>query len=296
MEIGAILGLLTAVSFALSNINVRRGTYRAGEAFTATFISIFIGVIFFTLLGLFTGDWKKLLSLPWQGFVQLGIAGIIHFVLGRRFSYSCFRLIGANRGNAIVRTQMLYPVALGIILLGEPLTIFLVVGVLGIAAGATLVSMEKGGFPGTTDIGIRLKGIFAGLLGAFFWGISGVLIKPMVEQIGSPHAAAFISYVAATIVMTGLLFGKRQREQLSRLRPGIFIPLIIGGLFAAIAQLLRYTALIYSPVSVVDTLISTAGIFIFCFSFLLNRKIEIFTFKVFFGLLLATGGTFLVVK
>ncbi len=289
MEIGLIFALLSALSFAFANVFVRRGTFQAGEAFTASLLSIFVGVPLFSLAVFLAADWDKLWSLSWQGFALLGAAGITHFVLGRLLMYSCFRLIGVNRGSTISRTQMLYAVFLGIVLLQEPLTFFLALGVLCIAGGVTLVSLEKG----REVRKIYARGILAGLGGAFFWGTSGVLIKSALDEIGSPYAAALISYTAASLVMAGLLFGKSRREQLTNLSRQSLIFLVTGGIFTAVAQLFRYLALSYSPVSVVNPLIGTAVLFTFFLSFVINRQIEVFTWKIFTGIVATVVGTFL---
>ena len=289
MEIGLIFALLAAVGLALGTVFVRKGSFRVGESFTSVAISIFIGVTFFLLVMLFTADWDKLRSVSGQGLALLATAGVIHFVVGRFLGYTCFRLIGANRGITILRTQILYAVFFGILLLNEPLTVFLILGVLSLAAGATLVSVEKG----TETTKLHGKGVLAGLGGGFFWGISGVLIKPGIAEIGSPYAAAFISYTAASLVIAGLLLRKGQREQLLHLPRQSISPLVISGLFVAIAQLLRYLALSYSPVSVVTPLIGINVLFTFFLSFLLNRDIEVFTWKVFIGIAVTAVGAFL---
>jgi drug/metabolite transporter (DMT)-like permease len=289
MEIGLIFALLSAVALALTTVFLRRGTFRTGESFTAVIISIFIGTIFSLCLVLFTADWDKLWSLSWQGFALLGTAGIIHFVLGRLLGYSCIRLIGANRGIIILRTQILYAVIFGILLLNESLTTFLVLGVLCLAGGVTLVSVEKGGKVTKIDG----RGILAGLGGAFFWGISGVLIKPAVEEIGSPYPAVFISYTAASVAIAGLLLRQEQRQQLIQLHRQSITPLVLTGIFATIAQLFRYAALSYSPVSVVTPLIGINVLFTFFLSFLLNRNIEVFSWKVFIGIVVTVVGAFL---
>jgi len=289
MEIGLIFALLSAGSFTGANVFIRKGTFLAGESFTATLISVFVGVAFFLFLMLLTADWQTLWSLSWQGWLLLGAAGIMHFALGRLLSYTAFRLIGANKAGAIFRTQTFYAVIFGVLLLKEPLTIFLVLGVLCIFGGLTLVSLEKEG--GASKI--RTRGILAALGGAFFWGTSGILIKPVVTEIGSPYAAAFISYLAATLVLTSLLSGQGQRVQLSNLHRKTITSLTLGGVFNSIAQLFRYIALIYSPVSLVNPLIGTATFFTFFLSFLINRKIEVFTWKVFVGIVATVVGTFL---
>lgn len=288
MEIGLIFAILSAVCLALGTVFVRKGSFQVGESFTSVAISIFIGVIFFLFVMLFAADWDKLSSLSGQGLALLATAGVMHFVIGRFLGYTCFRLIGANRGITILRTQIIYAVFFGILILGETLTVYLILGVLCLAAGATLVSVARGAE--TTKL--HGKGILAGLGGGFFWGISAVLIKPGIAEIGSPYAAVFISYIAASLVIAGLLLRKGQREQLLHLPRQSITPLVISGLFVAIAQLFRYLALSYSPVSVVTPLIGINVIFIFFLSFLLNRNIETFTWKVFIGIVVTVVGAF----
>lgn len=289
MEKGLIFALLTAVSFAVSTVYMRKAVHQTGESFTGVAISVFTGALFFTVTLFFSGDWGKLWSVSDQAVILLVTAGISHFVLGRWLSYSCYRLIGANRGSAIIKTQIFYAVILGVVLLNEVLTGFLVLGVLCIAGGAILVSTQKG-----DEIAkVRGKGILAGVGGAFFWGTSGVLIKPAITELGSSNAAAFISFAAASLVFAGLLFGKKQREQLSQLNRKSLIHIIIAGTFSSTAQLFRYTAFRYSPVSQVAPLIGTNSLLIFFLSFLLSRNIEVFTWKVFVGIAATVLGTFL---
>lgn len=289
MEIGLIFALLAAVCFAGGSTSTRRAVFHAGESFTGVIITISVGVLFFFFLTLLTGDWTKLWSLSWQGFVLLGTAGIIHFIFGRLLSFTCWRLIGANKGGAIGKTQIFYSVVLGIILFKEPLTTFLVLGVLFIAAGATLVSVEKG----DKVTKLRGKGILAGFGGAACWGISPALIKPAVAEIGSPYAAAFVSFLAAFLVVVGLLFSSGQRQQLMQLHRRSVIPILLGGASMTIGQLMWYTALGYSPVSIATPLLSTSALFTFFFSFLINRNIEVFTWKVFIGIVATVAGSFL---
>jgi len=292
MEPGIIFALLAALSFAGSTVFIKRGVHHAGESFSGVFVSVFLGTLLFSFLMLFTGEWGKLWSLSGRGFALLGAAGIVHFVAGRFLSYTCFRLLGANRGVAIIRTNLFYAVAFGIIFLNEPFTAYLIVGVLCIAAGTILVSVEKG----DKVTKVPRKGILTGLGGAFCWGISGVLAKPGIEEIGSPYPALFISYVAASVVIAGLLLDKGRREQLLQLRRQSIISFLISGTLTSVAQLFRYTALGYIPVSIVAPLLGISALFVFLFSFILNRKIEVFTWKVFVGIVAAVGGTFLLFR
>jgi uncharacterized membrane protein len=72
------------------------------------------------------------------------------------------------------------------------------------------------------------------------------------------------------------------------------VPLIIGGVFTSTGQLFSYTALGYSPASMIAPLMSTQVLFVFLLSFLINRQIEVFTPKVILGLVATVTGTFLI--
>lgn len=298
MEKGLIFALFSAVSFAASTVSVRRGISETGESFTAVAISVFIGVPFFTAAVLLTREWSKLWSLSGQGFLLLGIAGVIHFVAGRLLSYNAYRLIGANKASTFLQTSPFYAAIFGVVFLNETVTISLILGVLCIFAGVVLVSSERQGVSEGKQrrfSGGDIKGIVAAFGGAVCWGTSPVLIKPAVAEIGSPSAAALVSYVAASIVMVCFLFRREHREQM--VQPRFFaslVPLLTAGVFTSIAQLLRYTALNYSPASKVTALATTNNLFVFLFSFLINRKIEVFTVKVALGMLATAIGAFLI--
>jgi uncharacterized membrane protein len=131
-------------------------------------------------------------------------------------------------------------------------------------------------------------------MAALCWGVTPVLIKPGVEAIGSSSAGAFVSYCAAAIVMGILLLNGPRRKQLTQLplRKSV-LPMAIAALFTASGQLLYYTALGQSPASVVTPLLSIQVVFIFFLSFFINRKIELFSPKVFIGMAATLAGTFL---
>ncbi|MFC2060309.1 DMT family transporter [Chloroflexota bacterium] len=289
MEIGLMFALLSSACFGVSQVAVRRGVHNAGESLSAALLSVFVGTLLLLALLLFTGEWGKIWSLSWQGFVLLGLAGIIHYVVGRFLNYSSIRIIGANKTVGITRTSIFYAVIFGVIFLQESITLLLVLGVLCIAAGATLASVQRE----QKTAQMPLKGILYALGCAFCYGISGILVKPAVQEIGSPLAAVSISYVAASILMACFLFRGRQREQLVKFARVSLLPVVIGGIFVATAQFLRYIALSYSPVSVVTPIIGTSGMFVLTFSFFINRKIEVFTWKVIGGIIITVVGTFI---
>ena len=298
MEKGLIFALFSALTFAMSAVFIRRGVSEAGESFTATAISVFIGIPFFAASLFLSGEWSKLWSASGQAFILLGAAGILHFVAGRFLAYNAYRLIGVNKASIFMRTSPFYTVILGVLFLSESLTISLIFGVLSIFAGVALVGIERKSASREKQTGFsrtEVKGIVAALVGAICWGTSPILIKPAVEEIGSPFVAAFVSYVVASIVMACFFFRRQHREQLVQLRFfAALIPLVISGIFVSVAHLFNYTALGYSPASMVTPLLGTSVLFVFLFSFFLNRNIEVFTLKVILGMTATVIGTFLI--
>lgn len=296
MEIGLVFAIIAAVIFGASDVLVRRGVFRTGESYTAVLMSLFIGVLLFSLMITVTAQWDTVRSISWRALGLLAGAGILHFVAGRSLYYASVRLIGANKASAITKTDILTSVILGIVILSESLTMPLVLGVLCIVPGVVLASMEKQGI-GTEETsetyGIQAKGVLNGLATGLCWGVSGILIKPAVREIGVPFIGAFVSYAVAFLVMASLLARKGRREQLFQLNRSSSILIAVAGVFSSTGQLLRFAALSSSPVSLVQPLAGTFVLYILLFSFLLNRNIEVFSLKVIIGMVLVVAGTFL---
>ena len=59
-------------------------------------------------------------------------------------------------------------------------------------------------------------------------------------------------------------------------------------------QLLRFFALKYSPVSVVQPLLGTVVVFTLIFSWIVNRRIDIFNYRVIAGMAIVVTGVFLI--
>lgn len=142
--------------------------------------------------------------------------------------------------------------------------------------------------------GSLVKGLFAALVAALCWGVSPVLIKVGLREVNSPLAATFVSYAAASVVTGILLIHPSNNEKLRRLNRTSLIPIIIAAITVAIAQIVRYTALDYSPISLVEPLVGTNGLFIFPLSFLINRRIEAFNLRIIMGALIVVFGVSLI--
>lgn len=294
--IGPLLALFSGFSFALNNIFVRKGVYRSGESFSPVAISLFLGTVLFGLWLLISGEAVRLASLSWLGVGSLSAAGIIHFLVGRLFGFTGVRLIGANRAVPIQTCFIIVAALLGVLFLGEPMSVSLVLALLLVAGGIMLISTtgksetEKLNMPE----GALVKGILVTLAAALCWGVSPILVKIGLREVGSPVLATFISGAAATLVIGVALFYPRNSEKLSRLDRASFLPFIVAAIAISLAQISRYVALDYSLVSVVVPLTGTNSLFIYPLSFLINRQIEAFNLRIIMGGIVITAGVFLI--
>jgi drug/metabolite transporter (DMT)-like permease len=297
MPTGPILSIFAALSFSVGIVIVRRASAAAGESFSVTVVSIFVGIPYFALAVTTAGDWSKVLTISWQALALLASAGVIHFIFGRLLGYSSYRLIGANKATPFIMTNRFYTVIFSFLFLGESITAFIVAGVLSMFLGTALTSWEEKSVAGAATwkgLSINMKGVLLALAAALCWGTTPVLIKPGVEDIGSSVAGAFVSYCAAAVVMLGLLTRKSLRRQVTHQSPvRSLLPMALAALFTSTGQMLYYTSLGLSPASVVAPLLSIQAIFIFFLSWLINRRSEVFSWKVALGMVATVVGTYL---
>lgn len=299
MDTGLVLALIAAVVFAIGIVMVRRTAGTAGEAFTVTAISVFAGVPFFAIAISVSGGWNNLRDISLKAFIMLAAAGIIHFIVGRLWAYDAFRIIGANRATPITQISPVYTVLLSWPLLQEKPTVYVIFGALCMMAGVILISQEKGTPIGEKKISRRdeLKGILLSLGAALCWGITPVLIKPAVEELGAAAVGNFVSYVTAGIGMGLLTINTKNRSYFKRLSlKKNILPMVVAGLFTAVGQLLYFGALKRSPANIIAPLISIEVLFIYVISFFVSRRSEVFTVKVALGMLAMVAGTFLLFR
>jgi uncharacterized membrane protein len=185
---------------------------------------------------------------------------------------------------------------LGILFLGEPLTIPLLIAVVLIFGGIVLIGTRGGSEKrnkSTSEDSLSL-GVLAALGAALFWGISPFLVKIGLREVDSPVLAAFVSYAAASVIIGIWLLHPKNSEKLRRIDRSSLTPIIISAVTMALAHLLRYTALHYGALTAVQPLTSTQGLFVFPLSFLINRQIEAFSMRIILGAISVVMGVFLI--
>lgn len=294
--IGLVLALLAGFCLAASFVFLRRGVHRSGEISSTIPIFSFVGLVIFGLPVFISGELARLTSLTWLGVGSLAGAGVVHFILGRISGFTSVRLIGANRAVPIYTCNLLIAVMLGILFLGEALTISLFVAVVLIFGGIVLIGTRGGSEKQNKDTpeDSLAMGVLTALGAALCWGISPFLVKIGLREVGSPLLAAFISYAAASVIIGIWLLPPKNSEKLRHVDRSSLAPIIIAAVTMALAHLLRYTALHYSALTMVQPLFTTQALFVFPLSFLINRQIEVFSLRIILGAISVVTGVFLI--
>jgi drug/metabolite transporter (DMT)-like permease len=290
-QLGFLFAILTAVCFAVPQVLVRRATYQSGESFTALAVSMLVGTPIFVVLVSAYGEWHDFVSFSAAQYVLLASAGLVHLIIARFLFFSSTRLIGANPTAAITRTSVIFSVVFGVVFLGESITGVQVVAALLIMFGAILTSTEIR----RRAFRISTRGLLMGLGTAVCSAGSATLIRPVMEETSAIFAASFTMYLAAFIVLMVMLAASRDyRQRIIRQDGRSWLLLSIGGAFLVPGHLFRFSALERSPVSIVQPLIATIVIFVLLFSWLMNRRIDVFNWRVMAGIAMVLGGVVLI--
>ncbi len=291
MELGPLFAILTAAVFAVPQVLVRRVTYQSGESFTPLAVSMLVGTPLFVIIVSLASEWRAFASFTWQQYVLLAAAGLVHLIIARYLFFSATRLIGANPTAAITRTAVIFSVVFGVVFLGETVTGGQVFAAVMIMFGAILTSTE---FSRRT-FKISARGLIMSLACALCSAGSATLIRPVLTETDAIYAATFVMYLAAFVVLGVVILWRRHREL--AILPGNsrdLLLLSVGGVFLVGGHLLRFAALARSPVSIVQPLIATIVLFVLLFSWLLNRRIDVFNWRVLAGIALVLAGVFLI--
>jgi drug/metabolite transporter (DMT)-like permease len=291
IESGPVFAILTAATFAVTQILVRRATYQSEESFTALATSMIVGTPLFVLLVTVSGQWPVLGELSWKSYLLLIAAGLIHLIIARYLFFNSIRIIGASPTTAIIQTTVIFSVILSVIFLGESVTAQQVIAAILIMLGAILTTSEIS----RRTFKISTRGLLMGLGTALCGAGSATLIRPVMQETDAVFAATFVMYLTAfTVILVIVLANPKQRRGVLRQGRSSFLFLAGASVFLVVGHIFRFSALKYSPVSVVQPLVATIVVFVLLFSWIFNRKIDIFNWQIIAGVTMVLAGAFMI--
>ena len=322
--LGMVFALLSAFSFSLNVITIRRGVALASSSMGVT-ITVLLGVPMFLVAALVSGQLFDVGAISLNGYLLLALSGIIHFGIGRWCNYRAISAIGATRVGPIRALTLPYTLLIALLFLDEEISLVMGIGIGLILIGPAMVYQRRGSksqskpspAPVATDsrergdehrsrLALLTKsgslptftprqgeGYFFGLMGALAHGTTPIIIRAALADSGLGLLGGFVAYAAAGLALALLLLlpGRlTELRQLDRTTVGYFLS---GGATSFMAQMFRFLALAIAPVAVVTPLQRTASVFSLILSFMFNRSLETFTLRIVAGVLLSVAGTVL---
>lgn len=291
--VAILFSLGAAVAAASNQLFVRIGT-EEGEAYDAVFVVMVVNlVVLVPLVLLFYYPEYGLTRRSWLSFMAAGVLGTL---LGRLFLYSSIDRIGASRTSPIVSSNALVATILGVVVLGESLSLIHAVGIVlivgGVAAIAWETSHENPDDLSRRELAIGLS-IPVGAALAFGW-------EPIYANFGFAEGTPapvglVVKTVAATLGFTAYL---RWRNALPD--PAVFYTsnirwFVLAGIANTLFLLGYYAALAIAPVNVVVPIIITQTLFVVVLSALvMPERLERVTWKLVAAAMTVVAGALIV--
>jgi len=276
------LALASALCSAAATIFISRGLRGSGP-YTGVWINLVVGTACVWLAVVLAGGVGRPTV---AGVAYFALAGLIGTFGGRVLRFISIEAVGASMSAALINLSPLIASVLAILILGERVTVPIVIGTLVIVAGTTLLSA------GGRSTGIRPVALLLPLTSALCFGVVAILRK--IGLMGMTPVFGFaVNVTAALVAYTAFLLASRQRAMmLCRGRSLIYF--MMAGVAENVGVFLLLEGLSLGTVSVVAPLASVSPIFVLALSFFFLRGIDILNRRIVVGTLLIVSGVYLI--
>src|SRR5688572_10495254 len=274
----APLALVAAFLSAVATIFARQGL-RGSDPYTGAWINMIVGAVGLWICVLVTGGVGDVSS---RSLLLFAVAGLIGTVGGRLTRFLAIAKVGAAVSAAVSSLTPLIATFLAILLLGERVTLPILVGTIVITIGTVLLSTSG------ERLGFRPWLIVWPLISATCFGIVQIIRKMGLDEMG-PVLGTSINLTAAVIAFSALMLASGHRGIYAcRGRP--LIHFVFAGLTENAGVLLTIVALTLGAVSVVIPLTAAMPIFVLILSHFFLKGVEVITARVVAGTLLIVLG------
>jgi len=285
---GVLLALLSALSFGLSQILVRKNLHKSNFLYITMTVTIMGNIILWPLALAFT----DLNTIQPEGILLFIIAGFLAPGVARLFYFKGMETAGMSANASIFSTYPLYTSIIATLLLGEMLSIENWTGLICIIVGVIFIGRNINNGD-TQTISTTKKGIFIAFLGSLAMAFSQILRKEGLNIYNEPLLGVAAGYTTSLIVYLLVIRFSRNTETprfsfndvRNFWKPGVGI---------ATGWLLAFVALSQEMVSIIAPILQTELLFILFFAYVFLRKQEKVTLKLAAGAILIVAGVILV--
>lgn len=202
--------------------------------------------------------------------------GAVGAYLGRTLFVKSVDQIGASRAQSVNNTSPLVTVLLAALLLGERLTVTVLVGVVLIVSGIFFIPKAESQLDGRPATRILT---FTSVLATLCYGLVPVMKKFGTDSGGSPMLGALVMHATGLLLL--LAFGRLLKIELKwkSIALSSLVCFVGAGVLQAFGSIYTLKALLYAPASVVAPIWSTQPIISFFLARVTLKGIEVVTIR-----------------
>lgn len=276
-----MMALASALCSAVATVLIQRGLLRS-NFYAGSWINVVVGVI---------GLWSAVLLLvprdeyTWRAVPYFVLSGLVGTGAGRLFRVAAIEKVGASVAASINNLSPLIATGLAILLLGEQVTLRILMGTLVIVVGTVLLSLSG------KHVGFRVRHLVYPFVSALCFGVVAIVRKMGLNEAG-PLFDSAINITAAMVASTGFVLASGNRRALVCDGRSLLY-FVAGGIAENAGVFLVLVALGLGKVSVVTPLAGTAPLFVLLLAFFFPSEVERLSGRVVVGSILIVLGVFL---
>lgn len=273
--------LFAGVTAILAKIGIRGVNSNVATAIRTVVILIFSwGIV------ALVGSWRTIPDLTLRTVTFLILSG-----LATGASWLCYfralQLGDVNKVTPIDKLSTVLTILFAFVLLGEPVGLFKVIGMIAIGAGTLMMVVKKDEAAHTPE---NRRWMIYAILSAVFAALTSILGKVGIEGVESNLGTAIRTGVVLVMAWLVVFLTHGQRE-LRRIDGKSWLFILLSGLTTGLSWLCYYRALQEGPASVVAPIDKLSILVTILFSAVFLK--ERLTRKAALGLVLITAGTLL---
>jgi drug/metabolite transporter (DMT)-like permease len=251
---GEVWALAAALGYALYQVFL--GAAMQGEVDNAVGATVqaIPGLLFSVAMGWFINRRAKETTSPWGDWRLIGALvgnGLLLFVVATPFLFEALRQGGVLIASPVSGTQVLFAAILAAILLREPFTRTMALGMVISVIGISVLAVGRSG----TELSPTWWLAVPYALGtALCWALAGVLLTYSMRRGVDPFQAVAIPTMIGILALNGYLLAKGQIGLYGETLTGLLVTLLTAGVFSSAALVCLTLALNLTTVASATTL------------------------------------------
>jgi uncharacterized membrane protein len=274
------LALASAFCSAIATIMIQRGL-RTSNFYAGFWINVVVGTIgLWSAVALFVPP----AEFSWRAVPYFVLSGVVGTAAGRLFRVVAIEKVGASVTASISNLTPLIATGLAIVLLGEQVTLPILMGTLVIVTGTVLLSVSG------KYVGFHPRHLVHPILSASCFGVVQVIRKVGLVHAG-PLFGAAVNMTTALVVSTAFVLATGNRDALRCDRRSLLY-FVAGGIAENAGVLLLLVALGFGDVSVVIPLSGTTPLFVLLLAYVFPSGFDRLSWRLLVGAVLVVAGVF----